>query len=171
MELRVCLDNDNSDQLSQGEKYYLFEAGPQHVYVSRFPKEGSYFGVYEANRFGELPKDTEPPEWDSSHLDRSKIYKAELFYSRRYVMELTVYYVKPRKTHANFYKDPACTVFLGCFPLSWFRNFIECEDMQPETSENGHSDEITPGEYQSQAQDIQNEISLFERPDGQLSFF
>ena len=167
----ICTNANDSDLLTEGNKYYIFETGGSVGYVSRFPKQGSHFGIYQLERFKELPAIEEPPEIDTSHLDRSKIYKAELFYSRRYIQPKGTYYIKPRNTHANFYKDPACIHLCGCFPLSWFTNFIECEEMQPETPEKGHSDEITPREYQSQAQAIQSEKSLIERPDGQLSFF
>lgn len=171
MEPYICIDANNSDLLKEGQPYFIHEAGPGVGYVSRFPRQGSHFGMYQLNRFKQPKEPVEPPTWDSSHLDRNKIYSAELFYSRRYIIKLGLYYIKPRKTHANFYKDPACTQFQGCFPLAWFTNLIEQEEIQPETPENDHSDEITTEPYQSQAQDIKSDISLFERPDGQLSFF
>lgn len=167
----ICIDANNSDLLKEGQQYFIYEAGAGVAYVSRFPRPGSYFGMYQLSRFKQHQEPTEPPAWDSSHLDRSKIYSADLFYSRRYRIELGRYYIKPRNTHANFYKDPACMNHLGCFPLAWFTNLIEQEETQTETPENDHSNEITPREYQSKAQDIKRKIGLFERPDGQLSFF
>lgn len=169
MEKVICTDNGNSDLLEVGKEYFMLGERSGWAYISHFPKQSTYFGVYEAKRFTVLGE--EPPSVDHEHLDREKIYQAELIYCRRYPVKLKNYYVKPRVTHANFYVDPDCLDFCGCFPLHWFANFIEHGEQRAETPENGHSEEITPEEYQGKVQEEKHDIELFERPDGQLTFF
>jgi hypothetical protein len=43
--------------------------------------------------------------------------------------ELREYYLKPKRTHGYFYHDKDLNECCGCFPLHWFRDFKELEDI------------------------------------------
>ena len=121
-----CIDVGSTLTLQLNQEYYCFPNGPNHFYVSRFPKQGAQFGCFTREHFRETQKVEEPPLIDLEQFNRDAIYEAELIYNKRYTsVRLQTYYIRPRQTHCNFYMDLELTRLQGCFPLHWFTNFKE----------------------------------------------
>ena len=140
----ICIDKGGSIALVEGNTYYLFPNGEAHYYVSKFPTEGTHFGCYQADQFYILEseesevKPVEPPKIEYS-LDRNKVYKGTLVYRGCYpasIVKFGDYYIKPYKTHGDYYADIYCKKQKGCFPLHWFENIHEVT--VPEIQQNVH---------------------------------
>jgi hypothetical protein len=129
----VCIDIGNSAVLQKGESYYLFPHGDKHYYVSIFPNKNAHKGCFHAELF-QLARENdwpEEPEEIVPELDREKVYEAQLVWrSPGYKSkELRKYYLKPKRTHGYFYLDKDLNECCGCFPLHWFRDINELEDI------------------------------------------
>jgi hypothetical protein len=127
----ICTDLGQTAVLELGKSYYLFPNGTKHFYVSNFPSQGAHKGCFQAKYFQIIEKDTWPPEPEVKifQLDRAKKYKAELIWRRPGYknVELKEYFIKPLKTHCDFYQDSNFSKSRGCFPLHWFTNFVEVQ--------------------------------------------
>lgn len=128
----ICVDPGSTDVLEKGRKYFLFPAGPNHYYVSKFPKENSHCGCFRKSLFQIVQEDEWPPEPSADSipaLDSSKVYKARLVWRTRGYRDtkLGMYYLRPSGTHAYFYHDKELKRPGGCFPLHWFEDFREVD--------------------------------------------
>lgn len=47
----ICIEVDSSVVLKMEQEYYVFPAGPEHYYVSRFDNVNANFGCYLVNKF------------------------------------------------------------------------------------------------------------------------
>jgi hypothetical protein len=137
----ICTDTGHTTVLEMGKSYYLFPNGTQHYYVSIFPNQDAHKGCFQSKYFQIIEKDAWPPEPKVKmfQLDRKKKYKAELIWRRPGYknVELKEYFIKPLKTHCDFYHDSNFSKSGGCFPLHWFNNFTE---VQPGAIEHEISD-------------------------------
>ncbi len=136
----VCVDTAATTVLEKDRKYFLFPGGPNHYYVSKFPKENSHFGVFRKSLFQIVQEDEWPPEPPADSvpaLDSSKIYEAKLIWRTRGYRDtkLGTYYLRPSGTHAYFYYDKELKRHGGCFPLHWFTDFREVNAEKTETNE------------------------------------
>ncbi|MCU4667616.1 hypothetical protein [Bacillus paralicheniformis] len=127
----TCLTSEFST-LVEGENYFLFPLGETHYYVSIFDSINSHRGAYQKEHFRVLSEEypPEPPKGDYAHLDRSKVYQAELIWrTKGYASSapLGTYFIEPRRTHCAFFKDIELKQCEGIFPLHWFVNFKEVE--------------------------------------------
>jgi hypothetical protein len=129
----VCIDIGNSAVLQKGERYYLFPNGDKHYYVSNFPNMSAHKGCFHVELFQVINDSDWPqePEVIVPELDREKVYKAQLVWRNPGYKskELREYYLKPKRTHGYFYHDKGLNECCGCFPLHWFRDFKELEDI------------------------------------------
>ena len=140
-----CIDEGNTSTLRTNEEYYCFPNGDQYYYVSRFPNKGAHFGCFNKSFFEEVVDSVEPPTFNTDFLDREKVYLAELVFRKKYnSVKLQDYYIRPRKTHCNFFRDPQLMKMEGCFPLHWFTNFREVEFVEPEPVVEEIVEEETP---------------------------
>jgi hypothetical protein len=125
----VCIDPGQTAVLEMRKKYYLFPNGMNHYYVSNFPNLAAHKGCFQSKYFQIIEKEpwSQEPEMKSYSLDPEKVYWAKLIWRKpgyKFV-ELKEYYLKPRKTHCDFYHDSKLNQLGGCFPLHWFTNFEE----------------------------------------------
>lgn len=134
----VCIDAGDSAVLQVGETYHVFFNGSSHLYVSKFDNEKAHFGCFQVTQFGILADSDKPDvsqDWPEEPLGKvldiepDTVYKAQLIYrSEGYIhKELGTYYLKPKKTHAFFYKDKELQNLMGMFPLHWFDQFEKVE--------------------------------------------
>jgi hypothetical protein len=136
----ICVDTGATTVLEKGKKYFLFSNGPNHYYVSKFPRESSHCGCFHKALFELVQEDEWPPEPSADTvpvLDSSKIYEARLIWRRAGYkqVKLGTYYLQPLKTHAHFYYDKQLKKFGGCFPLHWFEGFKEINADENEIDE------------------------------------
>jgi hypothetical protein len=137
----ICVDVSLTMVLEKGKKYFLFPGGPDHYYVSRFPKTNAHTGCFHKSLFQIVQEDEWPPEppVDSiPALDSSKIYEAKLIWRTRGYRDtkLGTYYLRPSGIHAYFfYYDKELKRHGGCFPLHWFEDFREVGADEDETNE------------------------------------
>lgn len=133
----VCVDPGQSAVLEPGKRYYLFPDGSHHFYVSKFPNQDAHMGCFQTLHFQIVEKEEwpqEPAELPIG-LDPKKIYRAQLIWRKpgyKFV-ELRDYYIRPKKTHVDFYKDISLKECCGCFPLHWFTDFEETSIAKNET--------------------------------------
>lgn len=136
----ICVDTAATTVLEKGKTYFLFPGGPNHYYVSKFPKENSHCGCFRKSLFQIVQEDEWPPEPPMHNvpvLDSSKIYEAKLIWRTRGYRDtkLGMYYLRPSGTHAYFYHDKELKRQGGCFPLHWFAEFREVNGEENETNE------------------------------------
>jgi hypothetical protein len=127
----ICTDLGQTAVLELGKSYYLFPNGTKHFYVSNFPNRNAHKGCFQAKYFQIIEKDKWPqePEIIEFRLDREKLYRAELIWRKPGYknVELKEYFIKPLTTYGDFYHDRNSSKFGGCFPLHWFKNFVEIQ--------------------------------------------
>ncbi len=127
----ICINQGQTSVLEKGKSYFLFPNGTQHYYVSNFPNQNAHKGCFQMKYFQLVQKEEWPaePEMKDLSLDREKVYKANLVWRKPgyKCVQLKDYYVQPKNTHGNFYKDSNLKKFGGCFPLHWFTDFTEVD--------------------------------------------
>ncbi|MGF2617751.1 hypothetical protein FZC84_11985 [Rossellomorea vietnamensis] len=146
----ICVDPEGTLVLDSKKVYYLFPNGDKAFYVSKFNSEKSHFGCFQAERFEVIEENitevslenseewpAEPEELEGIRLDPSKVYSARLVWRQLGYKstELQMYYIRPKKTHADFYgkyEGGVLKDFGGCFPLHWFSEFAEHELLSTE---------------------------------------
>jgi hypothetical protein len=125
----LCIDAGQTAVLEKEKMYFLFPNGPKHYYVSKFANSTAHKGCFQSSYFQVIKEEQWPPEPEiKSHcLDPKKVYIANLIWRKPGYKEVALkeYYIKPRTTHCNFYKDSNLTELGGCFPLHWFTDFVE----------------------------------------------
>jgi hypothetical protein len=125
----VCVDPGQTEVLEKGKTYFLFPNGNDHYYVSVFPNQNSHKGCFCGNYVRIVKRETWLPEpvLRQIQLDSKKVYKAVLIWRKLGYQSVALkeYYIKPSKTHANFYDDHQLIELNGCFPLHWFSDFKE----------------------------------------------
>lgn len=79
----------------------------------------------------------EPPANPIPALDYSKIYAAKLIWRKRGYkhVALGMYFLQPKQTHAYVYRDKQLNKCVGCFPLHWFAEFREVDEVENVTDE------------------------------------
>lgn len=130
----VCIDTGGAAVLVQDKKYFLFPNGTTHFYVSKFPNPGAHFGCFQDKLFQVVVEEEWPEEPMEIEIElvKDKIYSAELIWRMKGYQgkKLGIYYLKPGRTHADFYFDKQLKKHGGCFPLHWFKDFVEIEQEQ-----------------------------------------
>lgn len=152
----ICVDPAATTVLEKDRKYFLFPAGANHYYVSRFPKANAHTGCFHKSLFQVVPEDEWPPEPAADNvpvLDSSKIYEAKLIWRTRGYRDtkLGTYYLRPDGTHAYFWHDRKLKRPGGCFPLHWFTEFREVNAEETETKAPEHE---TKGEIPEKFEQI-----------------
>ncbi|OAT74865.1 hypothetical protein [Parageobacillus thermoglucosidasius] len=162
----ICVDTAATTVLEKGKTYFLFPGGPNHYYVSKFPKENSHFGVFRKSLFQIVQEDEWPPEPPADSipvLDSSKIYAAKLIWTTRaYKTELGTYYMKPLKAHAYVYRDKQLKKCVGCFPLHWFAEFREVNEEENVTNVAVLETEVPKRETKEEKNEIFEQMSIFD---------
>ncbi|WP_197232102.1 hypothetical protein [Lysinibacillus sphaericus] len=131
-----CNVPNGSANLKFGGVYYLFPHGGSAYEVSRFPRLGSHFGVYQKSRFEIITtkgSSTEPKKPDKPLLlEVGKIYEAELIWRKTgYSTPLGKYFITSNKgcyendQDCYFYSDVELRNAKGRFPLHWFTDIRE----------------------------------------------
>jgi hypothetical protein len=163
----ICVDTGATTVLEKEKKYFLFSNGPDHYYVSKFPRESSHCGCFHKALFELVQEDEWPPEPAADSiplLDRSKIYEAKLIWRRHGYKQvpLGTYYLKPLKTHAHFYYDKQLKRLGGCFPLHWFADFREINAEENETNEVVFETEALECETKEENHEIFEQMCIFD---------
>lgn len=127
----VCIDNSQTTVLEKGKSYFLFPNGAHHYYVSIFPNQSAHKGCFQSRYFQIIKKEEWPqePEIKLLNLDPEKLYKAKLIWRKPgyKMVALKEYWIKPSKTHGDFYHDRELEKLGGSFPLHWFEDFEKVE--------------------------------------------
>jgi hypothetical protein len=166
----ICTDLGQTAVLELGKSYYLFPNGTQHYYVSNFPDRNAHRGCFQTKYFQIIEKEIWPPEPEVKEfrLDRGKLYRAELIWRKSGYkdVDLKGYFIKPLTTHGDFYHDINFSKLGGCFPLHWFKNFVEIEQVTAvhEISDfDIKSSEIEPNFFEIEPKTIKYvQLSLFD---------
>ncbi|MGG6437396.1 hypothetical protein ABET52_06070 [Saccharococcus caldoxylosilyticus] len=163
----VCVDASLTMVLEEGRKYFLFPGGPDHYYVSRFPKANAHTGCFHKSLFQIVQEDEWPPEppVDSiPALDSSKIYAAKLVWRKRGYeqVKLGTYYLQPAGTHAYVYRDKQLKKCVGCFPLHWFTEFREVNEEENETNEAVFETEAPRREAEEEKYETFEQMTIFD---------
>jgi hypothetical protein len=161
----VCVDTGETTVLEKGKKYFLFPGGPDHYYVSRFPKANAHTGCFHKSLFQIVQEDEWPPEPSTDNvpvLDSSKIYAAKLIWRKRgyQQVKLGTYYLQPARTHAYVYRDKQLEKCVGCFPLHWFAEFREVD--ADETNEVVFETEALECETKEEKHETFEQMNIFD---------
>ena len=163
----ICVDASLTMVLEKGRKYFLFPGGPNHYYVSKFPRETAHCGCFHKSLFQIVQEDEWPPEPPMHNvpvLDSSKIYEAKLIWRKRgyQQVELETYYLQPTETHAYVYRDKQLKKCVGCFPLHWFEGFREVDAEENETNEAVFETETLESETKEEMPENFEQMSIFD---------
>jgi hypothetical protein len=163
----VCVDTGETTVLEKGKKYFLFPGGPDHYYVSRFPKANAHTGCFHKSLFQIVQEDEWPPEPSTDNvpvLDSSKIYAAKLIWRKRGYEQfpLSMYYLRLSKTHAYVYRDKQLEKCIGCFPLHWFAEFREVYEEESEANEVIFETEALECEIKEETPKNFEQMSIFD---------
>ncbi|WP_046180370.1 hypothetical protein [Domibacillus tundrae] len=126
----ICSD---PEILPTGETFFLFPAGTDYVYASRFPRKGAHTGCFEKKHFHKIKEVNETPEWQPEppkrtvEIERNKIYSAKLISCGEHSKKLIdkTYFVIARGAglHVDMYPSAELKGMLACYPVHWFGNF------------------------------------------------
>jgi hypothetical protein len=130
----TCIDNDI---LPAGETFYLFPAGTDYVYASRFPRKNAHTGCFSIDRFRSI-KEAEAAEWlpeppkRAVEIELNKVYVAKLIWCQEALKDRCnkEYYIIARGSgrHVDYYSNPELKRMLGSLPVHWFENFRIAEN-------------------------------------------
>ncbi|OES45253.1 hypothetical protein [Domibacillus iocasae] len=114
------------------ETFFLFPAGTDYVYASRFPQKSAHIGCYEKKNF-HIKEVNETPEWQPEPPKRADAIECQVIYSAKLIwcwehskkMIDQTYFVIARGSgsHVDVYANVDLTNMRGCFPIHWFENF------------------------------------------------
>ncbi|WP_018392465.1 hypothetical protein [Bacillus sp. 37MA] len=132
----TCID---SDILPAGETFYLFPAGTDYVYASRFPRKSAHTGCFPIDRF-KVKEEVETTEWPQEppkrvvEIELNEVYVAKLVWCWEASKDRRdkEYYVIARGygSHVDYYPNPELEGLLGSLPVHWFENFRHVESLQ-----------------------------------------
>jgi hypothetical protein len=163
----ICVDASLTMVLEKGRKYFLFPGDPDHYYVSRFPKANAHTGCFHKSLFQIVQEEEWPPEpaaYNVPVLDSSKIYEAKLVWRKRgyQQVELGMYYLQPKKTHAYVYRDKQLEKCVGCFPLHWFVEFREVDADEDEINEVVLETKTLEREIEEEKPEMFEQMNIFD---------
>ncbi|MGG3449914.1 hypothetical protein [Domibacillus aminovorans] len=121
----TCID---PDILATEETLYLFPAGTDYMYASRFPRKSAHTGCFlkvkEEIKASEWPP--EPPK-RAVEIQLNEVYTAKLIWCWEASKDRCdkEYYVIARGSgsHVDYYPNPELKGLLGSLPVHWFENF------------------------------------------------
>lgn len=176
-----CISVGDTSTLQIGQEYFLFPAGPNHYYVSRFNNVDAHFGCYQA-RYFDLMKETAlefrtkedrfigTSEMDGIRLKKGIVYVlGPVLYTWGRVQENCPSHCYVYEIEKDFER------FIGCFPISVFRDIhlyndkAIIEKVAEDQEEQQEAEQSAPED--SEVMSKENPIGLIERENGQLSFF
>jgi hypothetical protein len=130
----TCLD---SDILTAGETFFLFPAGTDYVYASRFPRKNAHTGCFPIDRF-KVKEEVETSGWPPEppkrvvEIELNEVYVAKLMWCWEASKDRRdkEYYVMARGSgsHVDYYSNPELKGMLGSLPVHWFENFERVEE-------------------------------------------
>ncbi|OAH53103.1 hypothetical protein AWH48_12155 [Domibacillus aminovorans] len=131
----TCID---SDVLGAGETFYLFPAGTDYVYASRFPRKSAHTGCFPIDRF-KVKEEVKTSEWPPEPpkravgIELNEVYVAKLVWCWEASKDRCdrEYYVIARGSgsHVDYYPNPELEGLLGSLPVHWFENFRLAENL------------------------------------------
>jgi hypothetical protein len=130
----TCLD---SDILTAGETFFLFPAGTDYVYASRFPRKNAHIGCFSIDRFRAI-EEAETSEWPQEppkravKIELNEVYVAKLMWCREASKDRCdkEYYVIAcgSGSHVDYYSNQELKGILGNLPVHWFEDFESVEE-------------------------------------------
>lgn len=162
-----CISAGDTTTLKPEQEYFLFPAGSNHYYVSRFDNPNAHFGCYQAKYF-ELVKETvlEFRAKEDRFIGTSVMDGIRLKKGVAYVLGPVLYtWGRVREnspSHCYVYEiERDSKQFIGCFPISVFKDIQLYHDKM-----------ITEKVAEEQEERYEECLmDLLETDSGQLSFF
>lgn len=157
----ICVDDSYSVNLKKGEIYYLFPCGKFAYYASRFNDRDAHFGAYQKNRFQLLEK------LDNQSFVAGERYKAYLW-KDGLLSPKGYYYLEIKKSGVStyFYEDPNFEKFIGCYSLSYFKDFEKIDFNETKNVEEpkqpSKSKQLSKPKQSSKPKQQFEQLSLFD---------